>query len=109
MVGYTAHSAAFPTSSGGADPTLPAGLEVGGLALLLERPLRKTSLISTVRMVLRARRRQYEVRDHLNEQVRIGLELAQAARSKDEFSRCLRMNCAIPWLPSVMRARCCSG
>ena len=70
---------------GGADPTLPAGLGAAGLALLLERPLRKTSLISTVRMVLRARRRQYQVRDHLNEQVRIGLELARAARSKDEF------------------------
>jgi signal transduction histidine kinase/ActR/RegA family two-component response regulator len=70
---------------GGADPTLPAGLGVDGLALLLERPLRKTSLISTVRMVLRARRRQYEVRDHVNEQIRIGLELARAARSKDEF------------------------
>jgi signal transduction histidine kinase len=71
--------------SGAADPALAAGLGVDGLALLLERPLRTTSLISTVRMVLRARRRQYEVRDHLNEQVRIGLELAHAARSKDEF------------------------
>jgi signal transduction histidine kinase len=70
---------------GGADPALPAGLGVGGLALLLERPLRKTSLISTVKMALRARRRQYDVRDHLNEQVRIGSELARAARSKDEF------------------------
>jgi signal transduction histidine kinase len=70
---------------GGADPALPAGLGVGGLALLLERPLRKTSLMSTVKMALRARRRQYEVRDHLNEQLRIGVELARAARSKDEF------------------------
>jgi signal transduction histidine kinase/ActR/RegA family two-component response regulator len=70
---------------GAADPALTAGLGVDGYALLLERPLRKTSLVSTVRMVLRARRRQYEVRDHLNEQVRIGLELAHAARSKDEF------------------------
>jgi signal transduction histidine kinase len=70
---------------GGVDPALPAGLGVDGLALLLERPLRKTSLISTVTMVLRARRRQYEVRNHVNEQVRIGLELARAARSKDEF------------------------
>jgi two-component system, sensor histidine kinase len=71
--------------SADADPALAAGLGVDGLALLLERPLRTSSLISTVRMVLRARRRQYEVRDHLNEQVRIGLELAHAARSKDEF------------------------
>lgn len=84
---------------GGADPTLPAGLEVGGLALLLERPLRKTSLISTVRMVLRARRRQYEVRDHLNEQVRIGLELARAARSKDEFLAMLAHELRNPLAP----------
>jgi signal transduction histidine kinase/ActR/RegA family two-component response regulator len=70
---------------GGADPELAAGLGVEGLALLLERPLRKTSLISTVKMALRARRRQYEVRDHLNEQARAAAELAQAARAKDEF------------------------
>lgn len=70
---------------GGADPELAAGLGVEGLALLLERPLRKTSLISTVKMALRARRRQYEVRDHLNEQARAAAQLAQAARAKDEF------------------------
>jgi signal transduction histidine kinase len=70
---------------GGADPELAAGLGVEGLALLLERPLRKTSLVSTVKMALRARRRQYEVRDHLNEQARASAALAQADRSKDEF------------------------
>lgn len=50
---------------GGAGPALAAGLGVDGLALLLERPLRKSSLVSTVKMVLRARRRQYEVREHI--------------------------------------------
>lgn len=84
---------------GGVDPALPAGLGVAGLALLLERPLRKTSLISTARMVLRARRRQYEVRDHLNEQVRIGLELAHAARSKDEFLAMLAHELRNPLAP----------
>lgn len=84
---------------GGADPALPAGLGVAGLALLLERPLRKTSLVSTLRMVLRARRRQYEVRDHLNEQVRIGLELARAARSKDEFLAMLAHELRNPLAP----------
>jgi len=92
--------------SGAADPALAAGLGVDGLALLLERPLRTTSLISTVRMVLRARRRQYEVRDHLNEQVRIGLELAHAAAARTNSSRCSRMNCAILWVPFAMRASC---
>src|SRR5688572_15236108 len=70
---------------GGADPELAEGLGVEGLSLLLERPLRKTSLVSTVKMALRARRRQYEVRDHLNEQARTAAALAQADRSKDEF------------------------
>ena len=85
--------------SGGADPALPANLGVDGLALLLERPLRRTSLISTVSMVLRARRRQYEVRAHLNEQVRIGLELARAARSKDEFLAMLAHELRNPLAP----------
>ncbi len=70
---------------GGADPCVAAGLGVEGLAVLLERPLRKTSLVSTVKMVLSARRRQYEVRDHLNEQVRAAVKLARADRNKDEF------------------------
>jgi signal transduction histidine kinase/ActR/RegA family two-component response regulator len=84
---------------GGADPALPAGLGVEGFALLLERPLRKSSLVSTVRMALRARRRQYEVRDHVNEQVRIGLELAHASRSKDEFLAMLAHELRNPLAP----------
>jgi signal transduction histidine kinase/CheY-like chemotaxis protein len=39
-------------------------------ASFLERPLRVATLISSVRMALRARRRQYEVRDHLEEKER---------------------------------------
>jgi signal transduction histidine kinase/CheY-like chemotaxis protein len=70
---------------GSADPALSSGLGVEGLAVLLERPLRKSSLISTVRMLLRARRRQYEVRDHLNAQLRATAELERAGRAKDEF------------------------
>src|SRR5215472_9917289 len=38
-----------------------------GNITLLERPLRPATLISTVRTALIARRRQYEVRDHLQE------------------------------------------
>ena len=70
---------------GGADPALASGLGVDGIALLLERPLRKGSLVSTVKMALRARRRQYEVRDHINEHVRMAAELERADRRKDEF------------------------
>jgi signal transduction histidine kinase/ActR/RegA family two-component response regulator len=69
----------------GVDRALATDLGVEGLALLLERPLRKSSLISTVKMALRGRRRQYEVRDLLNAHVRAAVELTRADRSKDEF------------------------
>lgn len=38
-----------------------------GNVTLLERPLRAATLISSVRSAVRARRRQYEIRDHLHE------------------------------------------
>jgi signal transduction histidine kinase/ActR/RegA family two-component response regulator len=49
-----------------------------GNATLLERPVRLSTLVSAVKAVLRARRRQYEVRDLLERQ-------AEADRRKDEF------------------------
>ncbi len=39
-----------------------------GVVTLLERPVRQTSLVSTIQVALAARRRQYEVRDLLREQ-----------------------------------------
>jgi signal transduction histidine kinase/ActR/RegA family two-component response regulator len=45
-----------------------------GNAILLDRPLRSATLITAIRSALRARRRQYQVRDHLKER-----ELAAAA------------------------------
>ncbi|HEX9940495.1 MAG TPA: ATP-binding protein [Thermoanaerobaculia bacterium] len=49
-----------------------------GNATILERPVRLTTLLSAVKAALRARRRQYEVRDLLDRQ-------AEADRRKDEF------------------------
>jgi signal transduction histidine kinase/ActR/RegA family two-component response regulator len=49
-----------------------------GNATLLERPVRLSTLVSAVKAALRARRRQYEVRDLLSRQ-------AEADRRKDEF------------------------
>jgi two-component system, sensor histidine kinase len=49
-----------------------------GNATLLERPVRLSTLLSAVQAALRARRRQYEVRDLL-------LRQAEADRRKDEF------------------------
>jgi signal transduction histidine kinase len=51
---------------------------VAGNATVLERPVRLSTLISAVKSALRARRRQYEVRDLLQRQ-------AEADRRKDEF------------------------
>lgn len=45
-----------------------------GNVTLLERPLRAATLVSAVRSALAARRRQYEIRDHLRQR-----ELAEAA------------------------------
>jgi signal transduction histidine kinase/ActR/RegA family two-component response regulator len=51
---------------------------VPGNATVLERPVRLSTLVSAVKAALRARRRQYEVRDLLQRQ-------AEADRRKDEF------------------------
>ncbi len=65
--------------------------ETGNITLI-ERPTRVITLVSALQAALRARRRQYEVRDHLLEQQRAQaerlhlLEEAEAAnRAKDEF------------------------
>src|SRR5689334_2787050 len=39
-----------------------------GNVVLVERPVRPETLVSTVKSAIRARRRQYEVRDHLRQQ-----------------------------------------
>ena len=58
--------------TGGGVSTAATELAVGsraplGNVSLLERPLRPATLISSVRTALAARRRQYEIRDHLDE------------------------------------------
>lgn len=67
-------------------------LEGIGNVTLLERPVRIMTLFSTIRAGLRARRRQYEVRDYLVERARIerqlherAQEMEMASRAKDEF------------------------
>ncbi|HVT14821.1 MAG TPA: hybrid sensor histidine kinase/response regulator [Thermoanaerobaculia bacterium] len=55
-----------------------ASLAPHGNATILERPVRRRTLISAVKACLRARRRQYEVRDLL-------LRQGEADRRKDEF------------------------
>ena len=56
-----------------------------GNVTLLERPIPVMTLLSTVEAGLRARRRQYEVRDHLAERQRRSEEVEAESRAKDEF------------------------
>jgi signal transduction histidine kinase len=66
------------TRGDSSDNTLLETLKEGSSVTLLERPVRITTLVSAVRSALRARRRQYEVRDLLQ-------RLEEDARRKDEF------------------------
>jgi signal transduction histidine kinase len=83
------------TSGGGDAPpnlTLLKTLADNGNVTLIERPTRVITLVSALHAALRARRRQYEVREHLLTQQRTeeerALLLAEAEaanRTKDEF------------------------
>ncbi len=90
------------TSGGGETPanieTLNALNEAGNVTLI-ERPVRLMTLMSSIRAALRARRRQYDIRDYIIEEKRTAAELANlfeseraaraqaeaASRLKDEF------------------------
>ncbi|MDT7605234.1 MAG: hypothetical protein QOF61_3231 [Acidobacteriota bacterium] len=83
------------TSGGGESPanaeTLAALGEAGNVTLI-ERPVRVTTLLSTFKSALRARRRQYDVRDHIAAEERMlageraaRSEAEAASRLKDEF------------------------
>jgi two-component system, sensor histidine kinase len=56
-----------------------------GNVTLLERPLRVATLVTAVRTALRARERQYQIREHLAERTAAEESLRLADRRKDEF------------------------
>jgi PAS domain S-box-containing protein len=65
-----------------------------GNVTLLERPVRTVTLTSTVQAALRARHRQYEVRDHLEQRA-----LAQAAleRSESRYRSLALASASVVW------------
>ncbi len=56
-----------------------------GNVTLLERPVRVATLVSAVRTAIRARERQYQIREHLGERGRAEASLRLADQRKDEF------------------------
>jgi two-component system, sensor histidine kinase len=65
-------------------PRLDALRTVPGV-VLLERPVHIRSMVSAVQAALRARWRQYELRDQLEQTHAANLELQGQARAKDDF------------------------
>lgn len=87
------------TSGGGETPINADALEAlsaSGNVTLIERPVRVMTLLSTIRSALRARRRQYDVREHLDGEARARDEreqlllLERAARSEAEAASRLK-------------------
>lgn len=87
-------------TSGGAETPVNADalntLGETGNVTLIERPARVTTLLSAIKSALRARRRQYDVRKHLNEEARAAeererlLASEQSARSEAEAASRLK-------------------
>lgn len=75
------------TSGGGEIPANAEALATlvqKGNVTLIERPVRVITLVSTVKAALRARRRQFDVRDYLSAEQRAKDELKQAIQRAEE-------------------------
>ena len=73
-------------------------MDLLGNVTVLERPTRVAALVSAVRAALRARQRQYQIRDHLAERERAEA-LREADRRKDEFLAMLAHELRNPLAP----------
>jgi signal transduction histidine kinase len=87
------------TARGADSPTVATAVEELGNVTLLERPTRVAALTSAVRSALRARARQYQIRDHVEERERAAEALLEADRRKDEFLAMLAHELRNPLAP----------
>ena len=73
-----------------------------GNATLIERPVRIITLLSAVRAALRARRRQYELRDLLDREHVARAQAEAASKAKDHFLAALSHELRTPLNPVLM-------
>ena len=71
------------------------GRDVLGNVSLLERPIRPITLVSAAKSALRARVRQYEIRDHLNTLTQVTQALTQ---SEQRYRSLIRASSSLVWL-----------
>jgi signal transduction histidine kinase/ActR/RegA family two-component response regulator len=84
----------------GADSSgIARAMELFGNVTVLERPMRVASLVSTVRTALRARLRQYQIREYLTEREQAEAALREDDRRKDEFLAILAHELRNPLAP----------
>jgi signal transduction histidine kinase/ActR/RegA family two-component response regulator len=94
----------------GADsPLVLELLRTLGNVTLLERPVRVPALVSQVLSALRARRRQYQTREHLEQSERAQEALREADRLKDEFLAMLGHELRNPLAPILHALKILGG
>jgi len=71
--------------AGAASASMAEAVRLLGNVTVLERPLRVPTLLSAVRSALRARQRQFQIREHLAERERAEESLRVSDQRKDEF------------------------
>jgi signal transduction histidine kinase len=73
-----------------------------GNVSLLERPIQMVTLLSAMRSALRARRRQYQVRDLLEQREQARQEALEANQTKDQFLAALSHELRTPLTPVLL-------